>query len=57
MKLYQIIHTKWSRNGRLTLNEKYVLGFESEQEMKYWLKGKEAMSEDNESWVVYRINY
>lgn len=57
MILYQIIHTKWTRKGKLVLNEKYVSGFETEKQMKYWLNGKEAMSDDNESWVVYRINY
>ena len=56
MRLYQIIHTKWTRS-KITVNEKYVLGFETEQEMVYWLKGKEAMADNNESWVVYRINY
>lgn len=55
MKVYQIIHNVWNRQGRLIINEIFHVAFNTESEMNYYMQGKWSMCENNESYVAYEL--
>jgi hypothetical protein len=55
MKVYQIIHNVWNRQGRLIINETFHVAFNTESEMNYYMQGKWSMCENNESYIAYEL--
>lgn len=55
MKVYEVTHNVWNRQGRLITKEVYPVAFNTESEMNEYMKSKWAMSENNESYVAVEI--
>lgn len=55
MKVYQVVHKVWNKQGRLIIDESFPIAFNTESEMNSYMKGKWAMCENNESYVAWEL--
>lgn len=55
MKVYQVIHKVWNKQGRLLINECFPVAFNNVSEMNNYMNNKWAMCENNESYVAYEL--
>lgn len=55
MKVYEVVHKVWNKQGRLITDETFHVAFNTESEMNNYMKGKWSMCENNESYVAWEM--